>query len=620
MMQPKHLRHSDRCLAIKAKFARMKSLAYLNRYFFKYRWRLLLGILFVLISNVFGVIPPQIIRYSIDIISERIVTFKLFEQSGFKDNLLIETSGYLLLFAALVLLLSFLKGVFMFFMRQTIIVMSRYIEFDLKNDLYEKYQHLSLSFFRRSSTGDLMARISEDVGKVRMYVGPALMYGINLIALFSVVIPVMIRVNPLLTLYVLLPLPVLSVGIYYVNNIILRRSTAIQEKLGELTSYTQEAFSGIRVIKSYGLERVYLNTFGKELDDYREKSMKLVKVDALFFPLTLLLIGLSTIITVSIGGVQVSKGNITPGNIAEFVIYVNMLTWPVTSLGWVASIIQQAAASQARINKLMEEPLEFVEGGIEVPIGGKIAFHKVSFTYRDSGIEAIRDISFSLEPGKTLGIVGRTGSGKSTLANLITRMFDPNKGEIQLDDIDLKTLNVGHYRSQLGYVPQDVFLFSDSIRNNIGFGKQTATEAELYEAAELAALSQTLENLPNGLDTVLGERGITLSGGQKQRLSIARAIVKKPKLYVIDDCLSALDTKTEQQILTNIHKITAGVSSIIISHRVSSVMNADHIIVLDQGSMVEEGTHLELLSKNGYYASIHQKQQSTPSAQLPALD
>ena len=598
----------------------MKSLAYLNRYFFKYRWRLLLGILFVLISNVFGVIPPQIIRYSIDIISERIVTFKLFEQSGFKDNLLIETSGYLLLFAALVLLLSFLKGVFMFFMRQTIIVMSRYIEFDLKNDLYEKYQHLSLSFFRRSSTGDLMARISEDVGKVRMYVGPALMYGINLIALFSVVIPVMIRVNPLLTLYVLLPLPVLSVGIYYVNNIILRRSTAIQEKLGELTSYTQEAFSGIRVIKSYGLERVYLNTFGKELDDYREKSMKLVKVDALFFPLTLLLIGLSTIITVSIGGVQVSKGNITPGNIAEFVIYVNMLTWPVTSLGWVASIIQQAAASQARINKLMEEPLEFVEGGIEVPIGGKIAFHKVSFTYRDSGIEAIRDISFSLEPGKTLGIVGRTGSGKSTLANLITRMFDPNKGEIQLDDIDLKTLNVGHYRSQLGYVPQDVFLFSDSIRNNIGFGKQTATEAELYEAAELAALSQTLENLPNGLDTVLGERGITLSGGQKQRLSIARAIVKKPKLYVIDDCLSALDTKTEQQILTNIHKITAGVSSIIISHRVSSVMNADHIIVLDQGSMVEEGTHLELLSKNGYYASIHQKQQSTPSAQLPALD
>ena len=598
----------------------MKSLAYLNRYFFKYRLRFVLGILFVLISNVFGVLPPQIIRYSIDMIAERIVAFQLFEQSRFKPDLFVETSGYLLLFAGLVLLLALLKGVFMFFMRQTIIVMSRHIEFDLKNDIYEKYQKLSLSFFRRNSTGDLMARISEDVGKVRMYLGPALMYGINLIALFSVVIPVMIQVNPMLTLYVLLPLPVLSIGIYYVNNIILQRSTAIQEKLGELTSYAQEAFSGIRVIKSYGLEKVYLNTFGKELDDYREKSMNLVKVDALFFPLTLLLIGLSTIITVSIGGVQVSRGNITPGNIAEFVIYVNILTWPVTSLGWVASIIQQAAASQARINKLMEEPLEFEEGGLDVVLNGHVVFENVSFTYRDSGIMALQDICFKLKPGNTLGIVGRTGSGKSTLANLITRMFDPSQGTIWVDGENLKALDVGHYRTQLGYVPQDVFLFSDSIRNNIGFGKQAATEEELLAAAEVAALSNTLANLPNGLETVLGERGITLSGGQKQRLSIARAIIKKPKLYVIDDCLSALDTKTEQQILNNIQKITSGVSSIIISHRVSSVMQADHIIVLDQGRMVEEGTHLELLSRNGYYASIFKKQQSNPSEQLPELD
>lgn len=598
----------------------MKSLTYLNRYFLKYRLRFLLGILFVLISNVFGVLPPQIIRYSIDIIAQRIVTFQLFEQSSFKNALLIETSGYLLLFAGLVLLLALLKGVFMFFMRQTIIVMSRNIEFDLKNDIYEQYQKLSLSFFRRNSTGDLMARISEDVGKVRMYLGPALMYGINLIALFSVVIPVMIRVNPLLTLYVLLPLPVLSVGIYYVNNVILRRSTAIQEKLGALTTFAQEAFSGIRVIKSYGLESVYLETFGKELDDYRKKSMDLVKVDALFSPLTLLLIGLSTIITVSIGGIQVSKGNITPGNIAEFVIYVNMLTWPVTSLGWVASIIQQAAASQARINKLMEEPLEFEAGGAVASLGGSIVFDSVSYTYRDSGIEALHAINFKLDPGKTLGIVGRTGSGKSTLANLITRMFDPNAGAILVDGIDLKALDVGHFRAQLGYVPQDVFLFSDSIRNNIGFGKLAATEDELLLAAEAAALSQTLVNLPNGLETMLGERGITLSGGQKQRLSIARAIIKKPQLYVIDDCLSALDTKTEQQILSNIHKITAGVSSIIISHRVSSVMNADHIIVLDHGRMVEEGTHIELLSRNGYYASIFKKQQSNPSDQLPELD
>lgn len=598
----------------------MKSLAYLNRYFFKYRLRFVLGILFVLISNVFGVLPPQIIRYSIDMITERIIAFQLFEQSRFKSDLFIETSGYLMLFAGLVLLLALLKGVFMFFMRQTIIVMSRHIEFDLKNDLYEKYQKLSLSFFRRNSTGDLMARISEDVGKVRMYLGPALMYGINLIALFSVVIPVMIQVNPMLTLYVLLPLPVLSIGIYYVNNIILQRSTAIQEKLGELTSYAQEAFSGIRVIKSYGLEKVYLETFGKELDDYRKKSMNLVKVDALFFPLTLLLIGLSTIITVSIGGVQVSKGNITPGNIAEFVIYVNMLTWPVTSLGWVASIIQQAAASQARINKLMDEPLEFEEGGLNVALNGHVVFENVSFTYRDSGIVALQDISFKLKPGNTLGIVGRTGSGKSTLANLITRMFDPSEGTIWVDGENLKTLDVGRYRAQLGYVPQDVFLFSDSIRNNIGFGKQMATEEELLAAAEVAALSNTLANLPNGLETVLGERGITLSGGQKQRLSIARAVIKKPKLYVIDDCLSALDTKTEQQILNNIQKITTGVSSIIISHRVSSVMHAEHIIVLDHGRMVEEGTHLELLSRDGYYASIFKKQQSNPSEQLPELD
>lgn len=598
----------------------MKSLAYLNRYFYKFRLRFVLGILFVLISNVFGVLPPQIIRYSIDMIAERIVAFQLFEQSRFKPDLFIETSGYLLLFAGLVLLLALLKGVFMFFMRQTIIVMSRHIEFNLKNDIYEKYQKLSLSFFRRNSTGDLMARISEDVGKVRMYLGPALMYGINLIALFSVVIPVMIQVNPMLTLYVLLPLPVLSVGIYYVNNIILQRSTAIQEKLGELTSYAQEAFSGIRVIKSYGLEKVYLDTFGKELDDYRKKSMNLVKVDALFSPLTLLLIGLSTIITVSIGGVQVSKGNITPGNIAEFVIYVNMLTWPVTSLGWVASIIQQAAASQARINKLMDEPLEFEEGGLNVALNGHVVFDNVSFTYRDSGIVALQDISFKLKPGNTLGIVGRTGSGKSTLANLITRMFDPSDGTIWVDGENLKTLDVGRYRAQLGYVPQDVFLFSDSIRNNIGFGKQMATEEELLAAAEVAALSNTLANLPNGLETVLGERGITLSGGQKQRLSIARAVIKKPKLYVIDDCLSALDTKTEQQILNNIQKITTGVSSIIISHRVSSVMHAEHIIVLDHGRMVEEGTHLELLSRDGYYASIFKKQQSNPSEQLPELD
>ena len=606
---------------LKPKFVAMNPLSHLNRYFFKYRLRFFLGILFVIISNLFGVLPPQIIRYSVDLIAESIQVFKLYEHSSFTEALFSQFTGYLLLFAGLVLLLSLLKGLFMYFMRQTIIVMSRWIEFDMKNEVYEKYQSLSLGFFRRNSTGDLMARVSEDVGKVRMYTGPAIMYGINLIVLFAFVITVMVQVNPTLTQYVLLPLPILSLGIYYVNNLILSRSTAIQEQLARLNTFAQEAFSGIRVIKSYGLEPAYRADFELELDEFRRRSMKLVKVDALFYPLTLLLIGLSTIITVFIGGIQVSKGLISPGNIAEFVIYVNMLTWPVTSVGWVASIIQQAAASQARINELLAAVPDIdLDAGIEVPLKGEISFKNVSYTYPDSGIEALKNVSFDLKPGETLGIIGRTGSGKSTLANLLTRLFDPTEGVVLVDNAALTSLHPGFYRKQIGFVPQDVFLFSDTIRNNIAFGSMAAEADQISWAAEQASLKSTIERLPAGYDTVLGERGITLSGGQKQRLSIARAIIKKPTIYVIDDCLSALDTNTEKEILANIRRFTNNVTSVIISHRVTSVMEADRILVLDHGVVVEQGQHAELLRENGYYASIFAKQQREPAAQLPEMD
>lgn len=569
----------------------------------------MLGIVFVVISNVFGVLPPKLIGESIDMIAESLRELKAETNASAYQLLMQEFSKKLLWFALSVLGFSLLKGVFMFFMRQTIIVMSRWIEYDLKNELFDKYQALSLGYFKRNRTGDLMARISEDVGKVRMYIGPAVMYGINMLVLFAVVITVMIQVNPRLTFYVLLPLPVLSVGIYYVNNLILTRSTAIQQQLGKLTTFAQEAFSGIRVIKSYGLEAAYRADFSKELTEFKNRSMSLVKVDALFYPITLLLIGLSTILTIYIGGIEAAAGKISPGNIAEFVIYVNMLTWPVTSLGWVASIVQQASASQTRINEVLQAPVDIdAEAGETHLVDGHLVFDQVSFYYPDSRMAALESVSFELKPGETLGIVGATGAGKTTLANLITRMYDPTEGQVLIDGKPLQTLSAGNYRSQLGYVPQDVFLFSDSIYQNIAFGSADATREQIIAAAKRAALWPTIEAMPMGLETLLGERGVTLSGGQKQRLSIARAIVKKPAFYVIDDCLSALDAHTEKEILSNIKSLTVNVSSIIISHRVSSVMEADHIIVLDHGRIVESGTHEHLIQNGGYYASIYKKQ------------
>lgn len=588
----------------------MRQLSALNRYFFKYRFRLSLGILFVSLSNIFGVFPPQVIRFGVDLIKDSVELYRLFEGHLSSEILFNLISSYLLFFGFVVLVLALIKGLFMYYTRQTIIFMSRLIEYDMKNELFAQYQRLSQSFFRKNSTGNLMSRISEDVGKVRMYVGPAVMYGLNMLVTSIMVIGAMVQVNAKLTLYVLLPLPALAVGIYYLNNLILKRSGAIQQKLGELTTFSQESYSGIRVIKSLGLTRHFEERMNKELDDYRQQALLLVKADALFFPLTLLLIGASTIITVYIGGLQMIAGEISAGNIAEFVIYVNLLTWPVTSVGWIASMVQQAAASQERINNFMKlEPEIEKEVGEKKKLYGQIELRNVSFRFPESGIQAIKNISIRLLPGQTLGIVGRTASGKTTLAQLLLRHFDPDEGEIVIDNLPLKEWHAGNLREQIGFVPQEAFLFSDTIANNIGFSKDFAGKDEIEEVAKLAAVDEAILALPQKYETVVGERGVTLSGGQKQRVAIARALLGRKPLYIFDDCLSALDTATEHQILENLRRYTKQQTSIIISHRISSVMDADHILVLDAGAIVEEGKHEDLINKHGYYARLWSMQQ-----------
>ncbi|MBA4302798.1 MAG: ABC transporter [Sphingobacteriaceae bacterium] len=586
----------------------MKSLSKLHPYFLRHKWKLIAGMVFVVISNVFGILPPQLIRESVDLIVANIEEIRT-SNAADASALRLSLSKQLLYFAVMVLVFSLAKGLFMFFMRQTIIVMSRWIEFELKNDLFIKYQQLTAAFYQRNTTGDLMARLSEDVGKVRMYVGPALMYGINLVVLFIIVIAAMLRVNTTLTMYVLLPLPLLSVAIYYVNSIILTRSTAIQQQLGRINTFAQETYSGIRVIKTYGLEKRFRQLFGEEVGEFKRKSLQLAKADALFFPLTLLLIGVSTILTIFVGGLQVAKGEITPGNIAEFVIYVNMLTWPVTSVGWVASIVQQAAASQERINQIMSEMPDFeIDKGIVLNNLTNITYEQLSFTYPGQTTQVLKEVSFEVQSGQTLGIVGKTGSGKSTIAQLLLRLYDPQTGEIGVNGTDLKKLHLGAWRTSVGYVPQDVFLFSDTIFNNIAFGKVGATESEVWQAAHLAALEDTIASFPDGMQTLLGERGVTLSGGQKQRVAIARALLKQPSLYVFDDCLSALDAATEKEVLQNLRLLSQPCTSVIISHRISSVAHAHQILVLEQGSIVERGTHEQLLALQGIYASLHERQ------------
>lgn len=587
----------------------MKSLGHLNKYFLKYKWYLILGTLFTFISNLFGVVPAQIVRYALDLVKETIDLYFLFD--GFK----LQTSIYeffafsILLYGILILVLALLKGIFLFLVRQTLIVMSRNIEFDLKNEIYNHYQTLPLSFYRQNNTGDLMARISEDVNKVRMYVGPAIMYGLNLITVFILVVWYMLSVNQKLTLWVLLPVPFLSFSIYFVNTIIMRKSEQIQASLSKISTFTQEAFSGIRVLKAFVQEEPSTIAFTKQANMYREKSLDLVKVDSLFSPLVSVLAGLSSVIVVYVGGMEVMAGRLTPGSITEFILYVYMLTWPMIALGWTASQIQRAAASQQRINEFLTIKTDIVSTeNISQEIGGDIELNQVRFVYPDSGIVALKDFSMQVKAGESVAILGTTGSGKSTVANLLCRMYDVTEGEIMVDNYPIKNLNVNQLRSQIGYVPQDVFLFSDSVRNNVKFGSERMTEEQIIQAAKDADLYDNVIDFPEGFDTILGERGVTLSGGQKQRLSIARAIAREPRILILDDCLSAVDTKTENQILNNLQSIMQGRTSIIISHRVSSAKLADKIIMLDDGYIVEQGTHDDLMEANGVYKELYEKQ------------
>ena len=587
----------------------MKDLGYLNKYLLKYKFHLIFGALFIIIANFFAIVPAVIVRYAFDILQRSYGIFSSFEGFELQSDTIGIIGTSIIILATLILVSALLRGVFLFFMRQTIIVMSRRVEYDLKNEIYEHYQTLPLSFYRKNNTGDMMARISEDVSKVRMYIGPAIMYGINLFTLFAMVIPFMISINPTLTLYSLLPLPILSVSIYFVSNIINKRSTEIQESLSGLSTYVQEAFSGIRVIKAFVREEEVAKNFETESVDYKNKSLKLAFVQALFMPLIMALIGLSIILTIWIGSIQVFNGEVSTGNIAEFIIYVNMLTWPVTALGWITSIIQRAAASQRRINEFLNTKTDIVsDKNIKREIQGNIVFDDVSFTYPDSGIQALKNISFQVQPGESIAIVGTTGSGKSTIANLVCRLYDIDNGGIRIDEVGVREYNISSLRSQIGYVPQDVFLFSDTIENNISFGNQQMTQEEIEQVAADADVLTNIQEFKDGFQTRLGERGITLSGGQKQRVSIARAIARSPKILILDDALSAVDTKTENAILNAMQRIMQGRTSIIISHRVSSAKLADKVVMLDDGVVVEQGTHDELLAKGGAYQELHDKQ------------
>jgi ATP-binding cassette subfamily B protein len=594
----------------------LQPLSYLNKYFYKYKANLLWGVLFVILSNVFAIIPAQVVRHAFDLVGDTIGIFHLFKNTDAETQLYDVFGAAVLMYGMLIVAMALIRGVFLFFMRQTIIVMSRLVEYDLKNEIYAHYQTLPLSFYRKNNTGDLMARISEDVGQVRMYIGPAIMYGINMLGSSVLIIAYMLFVNVKLTFYTLLPLPLLSISIYYVNNIINQYSTAIQKNLSAMSTFVQEAFAGIRVLKSFAREANSVEDFTTTSDEYKKQSLKLAMVQALFFPLILTLVGVSTIMVVYIGGIEVMEGTVTVGNIAEFVIYVNMLTWPVTSLGWISSIAQRAAASQTRINEFLNTKTDLVSTeNLDHTVEGKITFKDVSLTYPDSGILAIKHINLSVNAGETLAILGTTGSGKSTIANLVMRMYDTSQGEILIDDINIKKYNIPHLRSQMGYVPQDVFLFSDSIRNNIKFGSEHLTDEQVFQAAKDADLYDNVIAFPKGFETELGERGITLSGGQKQRTSIARAIVRNPKILILDDCLSAVDTKTENIILNNLQRIMENRTSIIISHRVSSAKLADKIMVLDGGQIVQEGTHETLINVEGMYKELYEKQLQTESVE-----
>lgn len=583
----------------------MKSLLHLNKYFWKYRYRFILGLFFIVTSNIFGLYPPIFIGEVFNIITDSLAD-KIPSNSSRKI-----IRNQLIYHAFLVLSFATCKGLFMFLMRQTIIVMSRLIEYDLKNEIYNHYQKLSISFYKRNKTGDLMNRISEDVSRVRMFIGPAILYATNLVVSISLIIPKMSSISPKLTLYALSPLPFLVIAIYKVSSIMNQKSESVQRQLSVLSSISQETFSGIRVIKSYVQEHFAQYQFMQAAEEYKRKNLDLVSVNALFFPLMILLIGLSTLFTIYIGGLEAIEGHIQVGDIATFIIYVNMLTWPVASIGWVTSIAQRSAASQTRINEFLNEKPEIENTKNKAcKIEGNIVFDKVSYTYPDTGIKALSNISLTLKEGETLGIIGSIGSGKSTLADIICRIIDPDSGTISIGEQNIKDINLNNLRNSIGYVPQEAFLFSDSIYNNIAFGKVKCTNNEVINAAENALILDNILKFKDQFKTVIGERGITLSGGQKQRISIARGFIRNPKILLLDDCLSAVDSETENSILDNIKNRFQDKSCIIISHRASTIKHADQIIVLQNGEIIEQGNHDSLMKLNGEYSLIYQKQYS----------
>lgn len=581
----------------------MKELSYLNKYFVKYKYSFSLGIVFTIIAQIFMLFTPKLISQSFKVI-ETFAKDKSISSAVIKEELI---SNILLIIAT-----TIVAGFLTFLMRQTLIVMSRHIEFDLKNEVFRQYENLSQNFYKQNRTGDLMNRISEDVSKVRMYVGPAVMYSINTIIRFAIVIVYMYNVSPRLTLYTLLPLPLLSYGIFKLSSEINKRSTIFQQYLSKVSSFSQEIFSGVRVIKAYSLEEQHQNNMENLALESKNKSLSLAKVQSLFGPLMIALIGISNLVVIYFGGIMYIDGTIKSiGTIAEFILYVNMLTWPVASLGWVSSMVQEAEASQKRLNEFLKIQPEIKNNNTnKSEIEGSIAFENVSFTYNDTKIEALKDISFTIKKGETIAILGKTGSGKSSLLSLISRLYDTTSGSIKVDQKEISTLNLFDLRNSIGIVPQDAFLFSDSIKNNIKFGKENATDEEVKAAAKSAVVHKNIMGFNKQYDTVLGERGITLSGGQKQRVSIARAIIKNPPILLFDDCLSAVDTETEEAILNNLFEICKDKTTLIVSHRVSSAKNADTILILEDGKIIQQGSHNQLINQEGYYKSLYLKQLS----------
>ena len=576
----------------------MNDLFYLNKFFLKHKNLFILGAIFIFISNFFALYPAEFVRKAFDSISHNI-------QSGTNNKSIYILTKY----SFLIILFAIIKGIFMYLMRQTIIVMSRKIECDLKNEIFIQYQKLSLDFYKKNKIGDLMNRISEDVSRVRMYLGPVVMYSINIIFLFSLVLSKMFLISKTLSLYVLIPLPLLAITVYYVSNKINSNSELVQKQLSNITTISQEVFSGIKIIKSFTNEKSVFNNFLANCKDYTKKQLSLIKIEAFFLPLIVTLIGTSTILTIYIGGLESFKGKITTGNIAEFIIYVNMLAWPVASVGWVTSIIQRAAASQSRINSfLLLKPKIIDNKKSKLFINGDIKFDKVSLIYENTNIKAIKNISFTIKKRTSLGIFGKTGSGKSSVANLICRLYDSSSGDIFINNINIKNIKLSSLRQSIGYVPQDNYLFSTSILNNIIFSNYKKNSQKINKTIKQVEMMEEINNFQKGLNTIIGERGVQLSGGQRQRLGIARSIYKDSEILIFDDCLSAVDTNKENKIIKNIKKVSQEKTSIIISHRISSLQHCDKIIVLDKGQIIEKGNHEQLINKNGFYSEIYLSQ------------